>query len=217
MLEALEREGFVVLEGVISMDRVHELRKVFDNSSHGIRNILRLPEVAALLQSDPMRAIVGTQVFAVRGIYFDKLPEANWSVSWHRDTKIAVAERIEADGFTAWSVKDGLIHTQPPREVLAEMLTMRLHLDDCGPENGVLRVIPGSHLVDTWSESDAVDCSVKAGGVVMMKPLTIHSSKRSVNPTHRRVVHIEFAFRDLPQPLRWESKISTKAPVANGD
>jgi hypothetical protein len=31
----------------------------------------------------------------------------------------------------------------PPAEILDKMLTLRVHLDDCGEENGPLRVIPG--------------------------------------------------------------------------
>ena len=43
-------------------------------------------------------------------------------------------------------MKANVLRVQPPAEVLEHMVSMRLHLDNCGEENGALRVIPGSHL-----------------------------------------------------------------------
>jgi hypothetical protein len=36
-----------------------------------------------------------------------------------------------------------------------------------------------------------------------MRPLLLHASARSTSPRPRRVVHIEYAARDLPQGLEW--------------
>lgn len=42
----------------------------------------------------------------------------------------------------------GVLHVQPPMDVMSRMLAIRLHLDETGPENGPLRVI----LLETrWS------------------------------------------------------------------
>ena len=54
-------------------------------------------------------------------------------------------ERIDRPGYGAWSNKAGVTHVQPPLGVLQQMLTVRLHLDDCLDDNGPLRVVPGSH------------------------------------------------------------------------
>jgi hypothetical protein len=43
-------------------------------------------------------------------LYFNKTERANWGVPWHQDKTIAVREKIELPGFTAWSVKQGVIH-----------------------------------------------------------------------------------------------------------
>ena len=43
-------------------------------------------------------------------------------------------------------MKHGVPHVQPPVKLLAEMVTLRLHLDFTHSGNGALRVIPGSHL-----------------------------------------------------------------------
>ena len=90
--------------------------------------------------------VLGPDFFPVRGLLFDKIPGANWKVPWHQDVTIAVRKRIEADGFGPWSMKADVLHVQPPAAILEHMLSVRLHLDNCGEENGALRIIPASHL-----------------------------------------------------------------------
>ncbi|MBM4004025.1 MAG: phytanoyl-CoA dioxygenase family protein, partial [Planctomycetes bacterium] len=68
---------------------------------------------------------------------------------------------------------------QPPAEILAQMIAVRVHLDDCGANNGRLRVLPGSHRfgwlddeLDDWKRRvPEVVCTVRSGGVVTMCPL----------------------------------------------
>ena len=36
-----------------------------------------------------------------------------------------------------------------------------------------------------------------------MRPLILHSSSASISPSHRRVIHLEFAGEPLPKPLAW--------------
>ena len=142
----------------------------------------------------------------------DKTSEANWNVAWHQDLSIAVRERMDVRGFGPWSIKAGVVHVQPPREVLERMVTLRLHLDDCMAENGPLRVIPCSHsqgvltpakVSQMTSESKAVTCTVGTGGAIVMRPLILHASSKALRPSHRRVVHLEFSSAELPAPLQW--------------
>jgi hypothetical protein len=37
---------------------------------------------------------------AVRGIFFDKTPAANWPVAWHQDLTLAPAARHDKEGWT---------------------------------------------------------------------------------------------------------------------
>ena len=54
---------------------------------------------------------------------------------------------------------------------MSRLLTVRLHLDDCGNDNGPLRVVPSSHrrgfLSDTqiqeWSKDNAITCTAHEG------------------------------------------------------
>jgi ectoine hydroxylase-related dioxygenase (phytanoyl-CoA dioxygenase family) len=120
-----------------------------DASRGGLRRLLEHASVRALARSAAVRAVaesvLGESCFAVRAILFDKTPDANWKVAWHQDLSIAVRARREIPGYEAWSVKDGVAHVQPPASVLEQMLAVRGHLDECGPENGPVRVISGSH------------------------------------------------------------------------
>ena len=118
----------------------------------------------------------------------------------------------DVEGFTAWSTKAGVIHVQPPVAVLEQMLTLRIALDDSDEQNGALRVIPGSHKQGRLNDSQikrlkestpAVVCEMKRGDVLAMKPLLLHSSSSSQNPSHRRVLHLEFSSSVLPAGLEW--------------
>jgi ectoine hydroxylase-related dioxygenase (phytanoyl-CoA dioxygenase family) len=89
-------------------------------------------------------------------------------------------------------------------------LTIRIHLDDCTKENGALRVIPKSFdkisdiksLDSSFFENEKI-CEVKRGGIMLMKPLIWHSSKRTENQAKRRVIHIEFSNYSLSNNLEW--------------
>lgn len=187
---------------------------------HAIRNLLEaVPEVQELARSQPIRsiaeAVLGPAAFVVRGILFDKTPDANWKVTWHQDLTIAVKERCEAPGCRAWSDKAGIPHVQPPTDILQRMLAVRVHLDDCGPESGPLQVIPGSHRsgrldaaeVSSWrATSRPALCTTGRGGAVLMRPLLLHASSPAEVPEHRRVVHLEFAAEELPHGIRWHGR-----------
>ena len=41
-----------------------------------------------------------------------------------------------------------------------------------------------------------------------MKPMILHSSKRVENEMNRRVIHIEFTDKELPNGLKWKEKIN---------
>ena len=87
-----------------------------------------------------------------------------------------------------------------PLALLASMVILRVHLDDADGQNGCLRVIPGSHLLGRLSSvqilaktNDCVvrECEVKGGDVMKMRPLLLHSSRKSTLPSHRRVIHVD--------------------------
>jgi ectoine hydroxylase-related dioxygenase (phytanoyl-CoA dioxygenase family) len=230
-LDQIEANGFAIVPKVISSDLIETLQGAVaqleegDNvrrkgGTYGIRNLLEMaPPVRDLACSAELRAlaepVLGPGCFAVRGIFFDKIPGANWKLGWHQDSVIAVKERVETAGFRAWSQKAGVWQTEPPAEVMSRMLALRVHLDDCRADNGPLRVIPGSHRngwldgqFDHWkAEVAEVVCEVPRGGVLAMRPLLLHASSPAANPRHRRVVHLEYAADELTGGLDWYERV----------
>lgn len=227
---SIDAGGFQILPGVVNAARIAALidalsrstaeaaPRTRSNSVYATRNLLRLPIIRELARSkefyEIIEPILGASAIPVRGILFDKTPDANWKVAWHQDLSIAVKSRIETPGFGPWSSKAGVHHVQPPRHVLENMLTLRLHLDECGEANGPLQVLPGSHAhgvlspadISRWRTTAApFSCLCPAGGVVMMRPLLLHASSSARLPTHRRVVHLEYAGTQLPGGLEWEA------------
>lgn len=214
---SLATDGYEIVESVF---KPAEVAKMIANAEAsfsaedrgGDRNALSWPWVREIAQDERMQNLadraLGGAAFPVRGILFDKTPGANWNLGFHQDRALALAERHETEGFVGWSEKDGVPHAIAPASVLERMVALRISLDDCGPENGPLRVIPGSHLKGLWPkgqlpEVPEVACTVNAGGIVLMKPLTLHASSAAVSPGHRRVLHIEYFTGILPDGLRF--------------
>lgn len=216
--------GFEILPSVLSPDEAAALAESLGREADGAgnRGVLTHPAVAALAGSDHLLDLVrphlpGSPV-AVRALLFNKSPDANWLVPWHQDLTLALRERRDIPGFGPWSVKDGIPHVQPPVGLLERMLTVRLHLDDTAADNGALRVIPGSHAagrlspaqIQEWrAGTPEVLCAVPAGGVLLMRPLLLHASARSVCPRPRRVLHLEFAGFSLPEGLHWQAGVES--------
>jgi len=227
----VEINGFAIREAVFASHEVEKLVLAVERIGEdgpvrkrggvfAIRNLLDAsPDIRSLAHSSIVRKLVepilGSDFLPVRGILFDKIPDANWKVPWHQDVTIAVQDKVEAEGFGPWSVKADVLHVQPPASILEHMLSVRLHLDDCGEENGALRVIPGSHTHGRIPENQIQSirdvshesvCNVKSGGALLMRPLLLHASSPSRIPGHRRVVHIDFAAVSLPSGMRWFSE-----------
>jgi ectoine hydroxylase-related dioxygenase (phytanoyl-CoA dioxygenase family) len=215
---SIEQTGFAVLPGCLDESAVQRLQDYLGDARYAQRNLLSVPIVRDLASSQTIREILGpvlgAKCFAVRGIFFNKTQKSNWKVAWHQDLTIAVRERREVNGFGPWSVKAGVLHVQPPAEIMQRILAIRLHLDESGPDNGPLRVIPASHRdgrlsrtqVENWQEKGSVTCIVPRGGAVLMRPLLLHASSECVVPKPRRVIHLEFATEELPQGLEWHDR-----------
>lgn len=215
-----KRDGYLVVRGAIPEDAVRAWIDVLGPLKASLaRGLLGSPQIAALAGQPGLGAlaahVLGSGTEAVRGLLFDKTPRRNWAVTWHQDTVIAVDQQPEHEpvGFSAWSTKAGVTHVRPPRSILEAMLTVRLGLDDVQHEDGALHVIPGSHLGGVLNPEEierarrttpSMSCApMRAGDALLMRPLLLHSSPRSSEPSHRRVVHIEYAAAPLPGPLRW--------------
>lgn len=230
----LEHDGFEIRPGILNdaacdelISAIASVENVTKSGRAGSRNLLaECPAIEALAHSLPLQELVqpvlGESAQPVRVLFFDKQPEANWGVPWHQDLAIAVAEQIDTPGYTGWSVKDGVPHVHPPAKILEQMLTLRIHLDECTENNGPLRVIPQSHGAGKLSVEEVrerqvrepVTCVAPRGGVLLMRPLLLHASSPALQPKHRRVIHIEYAAMTLPNGLRWYAAVDSTAAIA---
>jgi ectoine hydroxylase-related dioxygenase (phytanoyl-CoA dioxygenase family) len=228
--ELLEK-GFSVIETIYTHDEVQRILEViattdtskdtFRKSSDlfAIRQFLKeVPATFDLIFNDQLRAVIkevaGDDFFVVKSIYFDKPEASNWYVAYHQDLTISVDRKIDIANFGPWTTKQNQFAVQPPTTILENITTIRIHLDDTDEHNGALRVVPQSHLKKiyrpetiNWEEETEVSCSVKQGGLMLMKPLTLHSSGRTTNNKKRRVIHIELSNVELPDALQWAERI----------
>jgi len=134
-MQQFEREGFAMTPSPLSLGELAEFIALIEAHASpeqkrgGIRDIMaRVPKLRAVADAPALRNIVsqilGPEAVVVRSTLFDKTDGANWKVPWHQDVTIAVRERIESEGFGPWSMKEGVLHVQPPTEVLEHMVTM---------------------------------------------------------------------------------------------
>ena len=221
----LQNHGIALISELIAADHIAALvaffeqgeidRSTRDGTTFGARNLLSLAPVQAITTSPEIAAcltpLLGPDFLAVRGLFFDKTQDANWPVAWHQDLSVAVTPKQDIAGWTNWSLKRGVPHVQPPASILEQMVTLRLHLDDCDSENGPLRVVAGSHAKGTLARNtfsalagEVTVITARAGDALLMRPLILHASSPARLPRHRRVLHSEFAPAGLlPSGLNW--------------
>lgn len=224
--------GFTTIDNVYTTDEVENIllqinqantdRETFRKSSDlfAIRQFFKeVPGVLDTVFNDNLKILLtnllGDKYFVVKSIYFDKPQTSNWYVSYHQDLTISVDRKLELEGFEFWTTKQNQFAVQPPLDILKNILTVRIHLDETNENNGALKVVPKSHLkgiyrpetID-WTIESEESCNVSKGGVMLMKPLLLHSSGRTTNNQQRRVIHIEFSNQELPIELNWAERIN---------
>jgi hypothetical protein len=228
----LADEGYTVLPRVFSSEAVANMIGALEEAFAGTaaqeaavlgqeggvyaaQNVLLLwPEAASCWRAPPLTqalaGVLGPRFGLVRVLFFDKPPQQSWALPWHKDLTIAVQDnRLPSKHFNKPTTKAQVPHVEAPQEILAGMLTARIHLDPASEENGALRVIPGSHHGGKALNLDQAPPRVvlaQAGDVLLLRPLVAHCSGKSDPNTirHRRILHLEFAAcPDLPDGYAW--------------
>ncbi|EDP95574.1 phytanoyl-CoA dioxygenase family protein [Kordia algicida OT-1] len=227
-IEKLQKEGFSVINSVYSEAEITEIIDCITKASADVRSdenakhvfairqlMKKIPELKSLLFTEKfhelLKNVFEEDCFLTKAIYFDKPSESNWFVAYHQDLSISVDRKQDVSNYTNWTFKKGQYGVQPPLDILENIVTVRVHLDKTEKENGALKVIPKSHLkgiyrpetIDWTTETEHV-CEVEKGGVMLMKPLTLHASNRTTNHKQRRVLHLEFSTKQLAKPLEWQ-------------
>ncbi len=200
--EQFERDGYVVVENVIDAGLVDEARQHVEwllARNPGLR-----PEQLGhtLMADDPFwvrliaddrlldiaKQFIGPDIALFASHYIAKPPHDGQAVLWHQD---------------------GSFWPLDPMEVV----TLWLAVDDSTPENGCMRVIPGTHRMglkelrrrddvvsvlgaDTdsayFDESWAADVVLRAGGVSIHHPTIVHGSDANNSAKWRRGLTIRY-------------------------
>ena len=229
----INSEGFAIIEAIYSDSEVEkiisEIEKVTQATTgnatfrksddlFAIRQFHKeIPTTLPYIFNENLIEIIktnfGQNYFITKSIYFDKPEKSNWFVSYHQDLTISVDKKIEVEHFENWTVKQNQFAVQPPKEILENNFTIRIHLDKTTKDNGALKVLNTSHKkgisrvenIDLNEEIETI-CEVQKGGIMMMKPLLFHASNKTTNNERRRVIHIEFSNQELPNELEWSEK-----------
>ena len=214
----LHRDGAAFHKSV-ALSSLEQLRSIVPEAGerqagirlHGLESLRRLLDADGEIGSLAV-ATLGRPASPVRALLFDKSLRSNWALGWHQDRTIAVRERAEATGYGPWSVKRGLNHVEPPFEIIAAMITLRIHLDDTPADNAPLLIVPGSHrlgripegcIAEVVARTEPQACLAAAGDVWTYSTPIVHASGRSSGHRHRRVVQVDYSSAVLPDGLDW--------------
>ena len=213
-----ERDGALLFENALS-DSVCMLEALLaelpadaaGTRIHGLKGLNAFLRPSGSI-GDVATHLLGGNARPVRTILFNKSAESNWSLGWHQDRTITVVERRDVAGFGPWTIKSGLHHVAPPFEILANMVTLRAHLDDVPVTNAPLLVALGSHRLGPVSEhrmnevvrrSRVGTCLAKRGDIWAYSTPIVHASNAAAVPIARRVLQVDYAVGGLPGGLQW--------------
>ena len=212
-----DAEGYFVERNVLSRRECDHLGQHLGNFARGVagsRRFLEQPwcaKLATVLKChEALSRVLPSGAVAVQCTLFAKAPGANWSVAPHQDLSIPVASRVDAPQCSGWAEKEGTLFVQPPAEVLASLVAVRVHIDASGPNSGPLRIAPGSHRFGrlpagrvAQSFAASRSCVAPRGAALAFRPLLVHASSKAVATVPRRVLHFLFGPPSLPLGLRW--------------
>ena len=214
MLDELDGSGFVLCSGAVGESALVRLLEACvptveaeqvrhpSGRTYGIRGLLRSsPQLRSELDATGVSAIAAAALrqaaFPIDAIFFDKEPDANWSVPGHQDRLMPIA----AGTAVAKTIRDGIGYVEPSAATLGGLLALRIHFDAVGFGDGALEVVPGSHRLGILSTeairaiplSEYRQCVAARGDVLLLRPLLLHRSGRRVGLGHRRVLHVVYA------------------------
>ncbi|MFZ0597090.1 MAG: phytanoyl-CoA dioxygenase family protein [Flavobacterium sp.] len=227
----INSEGFAIIDNIYSEVEIKKLISLIENVTENktenstfrksqdlfaIRQFHKeIPKTLPYIFNEKLKNIIdstfGKGYFITKSIYFDKPEKSNWFVAYHQDLTISVDKKTEIENFENWTTKQNQFAVQPPKEILENNFTIRIHIDKTTKDNGALKVINDSHSkgifrVENLEIKNETICEVNTGGIMIMKPLLFHASNKTTNNERRRVIHIEFSNQQLPEGLEWSEK-----------
>lgn len=119
---------------------------------------------------------------------------------------------MPSQGFGPWTIKDGMTHVAPPFPLLAEMVTLRIHLDPVPENNAPLLIVRGSHhrgliaetaVAGVVEEREIAICLASVGDIWCYATPILHASEASTYTGRRRVLQVDYSTSHLPDGLEW--------------
>ncbi len=230
LITEINSEGFTIINNVYSETEINHIISIIESTNtdkatfkktdylFAIRQFHKeIPGTLNFIFNEKIKEIInktfGNNYFITKSIYFDKPELSNWFVAYHQDLTISVDKKVSIEGYKNWTIKDNQYAVIPPLDILKNNFTIRIHLDKTTSENGALKVVNQSHAkgiyrsnnIDFNVETETI-CEVEKGGIMIMKPLLLHASNKTTNLQKRRVIHIEFSNRILPNEIEWSEK-----------
>ncbi len=211
----LTEKGFSITENIFEAKELQQLISLIDTSEkkYAIRQLVnKIPAIQNIIFKNKnfqelYNSVCDKNYFLTKAIFFNKPSKSNWFVSHHQDLSISVKEKVINDGYNNWTHKSGQLGVIPPKEVLENTITIRIHIDKTDETNGALRILENSHTkgiiridehFNKTNFGEEVLCEVEKGGVMLMKPLLLHASSKSISEFDRRVIHLEFCNKEIP-------------------
>lgn len=205
--DEFESNGYSIHSSAISEHECDAILGELDlfRSSPGQRRLIESKTIQAIAQDCRLISIASRYISGepvpFKATFFNKTEDFNWLVPWHQDRVLPIKRRKDLPGWGPWTNKDGIEFAHAPTWALSRVIALRLHLDSSTTFNGPLRVIPGSHTLGVLDQAQVVNVAnkdkrqtltVSKGGVIAIRPLTIHASSKSLNNLSRRVLHFEY-------------------------
>jgi ectoine hydroxylase-related dioxygenase (phytanoyl-CoA dioxygenase family) len=217
-VEQFHREGYLVVEGVVTGAALDELRGVTDEFLERARELdasdeaidlapdhtRECPQVRRIMDPDRHHPVyeAATRMPEILDVICDLLgPDIRFDHSKLNCKPPRGGIPIE------WHQDWGFYP-----QTNDSMLALSLMLDDCGLDNGPLLVIPGSHRGPTWDhhyqgsfigaidpatagfdESSALALTGPAGSVAIHQVRTVHGSADSTSGRQRRLLNMNYA------------------------
>jgi ectoine hydroxylase-related dioxygenase (phytanoyl-CoA dioxygenase family) len=204
IVDAFAERGYAVVADVLDAGACDELAASLEAQADAIdaRRWLDVDAVArtakALTSHPVLIGLLPTVPSALQCTCFDKAPGRNWTVGPHQDLSLPLPGEPSKHSRGV-SRKDGAWFVQAESNVLAQLVAVRLQLD--GVDDGALEVVAGSHKLGRLDEHGLRDLAahrprervaVPRGGVLVMRPLLVHSSRKLTSGHRRRVLHFLF-------------------------
>ena len=211
--------GALRFPAVLGQEEIERIAALFSETNRPGKRLSRddLRPVADLIRANGAigriaAGVLGGDARPVRALLLNKSGAVNWRLGWHQDRTIAVRERVDVAGFGPWSVKSRQPHVQPPHEITARMITLRVHVDRVDRDNAPLEVLAGSHLLGQLTNEavellaerlEPMTCLAEPGDVWAYSTAIVHSSAEQRRGTRRRVLQLDYAPDELPGGLEW--------------